>query len=195
MLKRVFTFSIFFLCVIETSAHAEDYHFEVPPLSSLTEVSVRVYATPKYWKQIADLNHIEAPYRIDAGQILKLPMKPLLSKKEGDDQLVRVWFAKLSRRDGSQTDRKIAQEAVPPPRYYDEGEKHFSEGHFKSALTAFRKSRSAGVEVLPASIYEIRCLKELRRKEAAQSAAKDLITKFPMLESNNFIKSVLSGDY
>lgn len=66
--------------------------------SGLTAVSVRLYGTTEYWKSLADLNHIKAPFTIREGRLLKLPRLPVLNKKEGEAAVTAFYHSQIARK-------------------------------------------------------------------------------------------------
>jgi len=54
-------------------------------------ISLRLYGTHRYWRELAHANSLNAPYRILIGRTLSLPMPPRLSEEEGAERVAAFW--------------------------------------------------------------------------------------------------------
>ena len=84
---------------------------------NLREVSLRLYGTTRYWRQIASWNGIRGPrFGLKRGQVLSLRLKPKLSPEQGAQVVLEFWRERLNAL--SPEAEPIVEKssvAVPPP--------------------------------------------------------------------------------
>jgi len=170
--------------------------YRVRRFDTLQIISTRMYGTMHRWREIARINRLTQPYKIQLGQSLLLPAKPTLTPYEGEFLVRRMW-AKQGRNPFPQ--RKLAsrpvikakpvsyekaveiikkreaeKDANSPEILFSKGKVAFKKKRFNQALELFRSARKERDEHVPTWLYEIRTLQQMGKK----SERKELIEEF-----------------
>jgi spore germination protein YaaH len=69
--------------------------YKVQSGDSLTTISLKLFGNAKKWKELAEWNHVDAPYHVKPGTRLEVKAG-LLAKEKGEPLLVKYWNRKLS---------------------------------------------------------------------------------------------------
>ncbi len=104
------------LAFVGTASQASPVYTVEKETPTLTEISLFLYGDARHWPEIARVNRIEAPYRLQLGQKLKLSNRTQVSQAEGEAAQLRYWRAYfgLPLKPSSDPPTQVALQTVTP---------------------------------------------------------------------------------